>query len=213
MVLPNQALEPADRRARRGWGVCRCTLAIGLARRSTCCRQGSCCTTPWPHRTLSLTLVQERKQKQIRALQAVDNFRNAKYDDAINAFIELDINPAKVVALYPESISGRLSVHQDEWIPLFGGPKPQKTEPPPISPDTSTTDVAAQADEQEGGAKSVESPPRAATPQGSIRNVLLKTGLESLVATAKDDDAASIRSVRRPPKPGQCSREETPLFI
>ncbi len=135
-------------------------------------------------------------------MQAVDQFRNAKYDDAINAFIELDINPAKVVALYPESISGRLSVPPDEWIPLFGGPKP--VGPPPTSPSASATDVSGTATEQEGGTKSVESPPRAGTPQGSIRNVLLKTGLESLVSTgmAKDDDTTSIRSVRRPPKPG-----------
>ncbi len=137
-------------------------------------------------------------------MQAVDQFRNAKYDDAINAFIELDINPAKVVALYPESISGRLSVPRDEWIPLFGGPKPPQVAPPPTSPSVSSTDVSGTAAEQEGGPKSVESPPRAGTPQGSIRNVLLKTGLESLVSTgmAKDDDTASIRSVRRPPKPG-----------
>ncbi|TFK87975.1 hypothetical protein K466DRAFT_662647 [Polyporus arcularius HHB13444] len=156
----------------------------------------------------ALVADKERKQKQVRALQAVDQFRNAKYDDAINAFIELDINPAKVVALYPESISGRLSVPRDEWIPLFGGPKPPQVAPPPTSPSVSSTDVSGTAAEQEGGPKSVESPPRAGTPQGSIRNVLLKTGLESLVSTgmAKDDDTASIRSVRRPPKPDNFHR-------
>ncbi|RPD61108.1 hypothetical protein L226DRAFT_534756 [Lentinus tigrinus ALCF2SS1-7] len=147
----------------------------------------------------------ERKQKQIRALQAVDQFRNAKYDDAINAFIELDINPAKVVALYPESIAGRLSVPQDEWIPLYGGPRPPKAEPPPTSPNASTSDVTVKAEEQ-GGPRSVESPPRPSTPQGSIRNVLLRTGLESLMSTAQDDDAASIRSVRRPPRPDNFQR-------
>lgn len=114
----------------------------------------------------------------------------------MNAFIDLDINPAKVVALYPESIAGRLSVAQDEWIPLFGGPKPGKPEqqstPPTAS--ASTTDVPS--------TQEAETPPRAPTPQGSIRGMLLKSGLEGLVSGAKDDDAASIRSVRRPPKPG-----------
>ncbi|KAI0749549.1 vacuolar sorting protein 39 domain 2-domain-containing protein [Daedaleopsis nitida] len=143
----------------------------------------------------------ERKQHQIRALQAVDQFRNAKYDDAINAFIELDINPAKVVALYPESISGRLAVPQDEWIPLFGGPRPPKVEQPPTPPTASSTDLTGDPTEQEGTPRSIEAPIRAPTPQGSLRGVLLRTGLEGLVSsTVRDDDAASIRSVRRPPK-------------
>ncbi|KAI0635691.1 hypothetical protein C8Q77DRAFT_1277165 [Trametes polyzona] len=149
----------------------------------------------------------ERKQQQIRALQAVDNFRNAKYDDAINAFLELNINPAKVVALYPETISGRLAIPQEEWIPLFGGPKPK----PPERPSTPQPAAAAEGagspkpGEAQGTPKSVESPPRAPTPQGSIRGVL-RTGLESIVGAAKDDDAASIRSVRRPPKPDNFHR-------
>ncbi|EDR08609.1 uncharacterized protein LACBIDRAFT_235177, partial [Laccaria bicolor S238N-H82] len=42
----------------------------------------------------------------------------------IDTFIELDFNPAKVVALYPDAVAGRLSVPQDGWIPLYGGPAP-----------------------------------------------------------------------------------------
>ncbi|KAI0649291.1 hypothetical protein C8Q79DRAFT_949834 [Trametes meyenii] len=152
----------------------------------------------------ALVADKERRQRQVRALQAVDNFRNAKYDDAINAFLDLDINPAKVVALYPESISGRLAVAPDDWIPMFGGPVPKKPEPvtiPEVAPSTSSPTLG----ERPGTPKSVESPPRAPTPQGSIRGVL-KTGLESIVAAAKDDDVASIRSVRRPPKPDNFHR-------
>ncbi|KAI9061003.1 hypothetical protein FKP32DRAFT_1594678 [Trametes sanguinea] len=158
--------------------------------------------------TLDAALVsdKERRQRQIRGLQAVDNFKNAKYDEAINAFLELNINPAKVVALYPESISGRLSVPQDEWIPMFGGPKPKVSEPP-AAPQAASPPVGSspKVGERPATPKSVESPPRAPTPQGSIRGVL-KTGLESIVAAAKDDDAASIRSVRRPPKPDNFHR-------
>ncbi|KAI0768086.1 hypothetical protein BD413DRAFT_605556 [Trametes elegans] len=146
----------------------------------------------------ALVADKEHRQRQVRALQAVDNFRNAKYDEAVNAFLELDINPAKVVALYPESISGRLAVPRDEWIPLFGGARPKTSEPAESpQPVTGTTVGSPKPGEAPGTPKSVESPPRAPTPQGSIRGVL-KTGLESIVAAAKDDDAASIRSVRRP---------------
>jgi len=60
------------------------------------------------------------------------------------------MNPAKVVALYPPSVSGRLFVPSEEWIPLFGGPKkrdvaervqeadPAQTESAPSNERTST---------------------------------------------------------------------------
>ena len=32
------------------------------------------------------------------------------------------MNPSKVVLLYPESIAGRLSTPELDWIVLFGGP-------------------------------------------------------------------------------------------
>ena len=41
-------------------------------------------------------------------------------DDAIDVFIELETNPAKVIALFPEYISGRLYTSRDEWNILFG---------------------------------------------------------------------------------------------
>ncbi|TBU49828.1 hypothetical protein BD309DRAFT_850781 [Dichomitus squalens] len=153
----------------------------------------------------ALVADKEQRHKQIRALQAVDYFRSAKYDQAIDAFLELDVNPAKVVALYPESIAGRLSVPQDEWIPLYGGPKPKKREQFASPPEPAAKAEDPQKPDQEGASSSVGSPPRAPTPQGSIRGVL-KTGLEGLVSAAKDDDAASIRSVRRPPRPDNFHR-------
>jgi len=66
----------------------------------------------------------------IRSLHAVTLFSRGHYDEAVNLFIDLGINPAKVVALYPESISGRLAKPRVEWIPLFGGPKDDVEEPP-----------------------------------------------------------------------------------
>ncbi|KAG6916169.1 hypothetical protein DXG01_008142 [Tephrocybe rancida] len=65
----------------------------------------------------------ETRRTRIRALNAVADYREAKFDDAIDTFIELDFNPAKVVALYPEQVAGRLSVPLEGWIPLYGGPK------------------------------------------------------------------------------------------
>ncbi|KAG6840674.1 hypothetical protein C0991_005179 [Blastosporella zonata] len=66
----------------------------------------------------------ETRRTRIRALNAVADYREAKFDVAIDTFIELDFNPAKVVALYPEQVAGRLSVPREEWIPLYGGPEP-----------------------------------------------------------------------------------------
>ena len=66
--------------------------------------------------------IQDQRRTQIRALNAVAQFRAAEFDAAIDTFIELDFNPAKVVALYPESVAGRLSVPQEGWISLYGGP-------------------------------------------------------------------------------------------
>jgi Vam6/Vps39-like protein vacuolar protein sorting-associated protein 39 len=66
--------------------------------------------------------MQVQRRTRIRALNAVAQFRAAKFDAAIDTFIELDFNPAKVVALYPESVAGRLSVPREGWISLYGGP-------------------------------------------------------------------------------------------
>ncbi|TFY80314.1 hypothetical protein EWM64_g3699 [Hericium alpestre] len=67
----------------------------------------------------------DRRIKLIRALDAVHEFKLGHFDVAIDTFTELNINPAKVIALYPESVAGRLSVPQDQWISLFGGPAPK----------------------------------------------------------------------------------------
>ncbi|KAF9509816.1 hypothetical protein BS47DRAFT_1411338 [Hydnum rufescens UP504] len=63
----------------------------------------------------------DRRISYIRGLQAVSLFSEGNFDEAINTFLELDINPAKVVSLYPDSIAGRLAKPRDQWITLFGG--------------------------------------------------------------------------------------------
>ncbi|KAG6884985.1 hypothetical protein C0993_006817 [Termitomyces sp. T159_Od127] len=84
----------------------------------------------------------ETRRTRIRALNAVAEFREAKFDSAIDTFIELDFNPAKVVALYPEQVAGRLSVQVNDWIPLYGGPKP-------ITNDTTSTTSSSNDDKPE----------------------------------------------------------------
>ncbi|KAL1752471.1 hypothetical protein FB107DRAFT_219865 [Schizophyllum commune] len=71
------------------------------------------------------SVLEDKPQRRslIKALNAVAQFKAGQYDDAILAFLSLDVNPAKVVALYPPEISGRLAVPKEEWIPLFGGPE------------------------------------------------------------------------------------------
>jgi Vam6/Vps39-like protein vacuolar protein sorting-associated protein 39 len=116
----------------------------------------------------------------------------------MDTFIELDINPAKVVALYPESVAGRLSMPQEEWISLFGGPaKPDNV---------SAADL--REDKQEGSTiPQSEStlPSRVLSPVGSIKEIRgkLRTGLEAIrPSIMKDDDTASISSKRKAPVKG-----------
>ena len=61
---------------------------------------------------------------QICILKAISNFCESKYGAVMDMFLKLDLNLAKVVALYPENIAGCLAVPSEEWIPLFGGPQP-----------------------------------------------------------------------------------------
>jgi hypothetical protein len=102
------------------------------------------------------------------------------FDDAISTFIELDLNPAKVVALYPETIAGRLAVPKSGWITLFGGPA--------AAEDSASTSSAESAkDTHERLEKPVTELP--ASLSGTLRGKP-KTGL--LPSRLKDDDAVSI---------------------
>ncbi|KAK0495160.1 hypothetical protein EDD18DRAFT_1170925 [Armillaria luteobubalina] len=131
----------------------------------------------------------DARKTRIRALHAVSLFRTSKFDVAIDTFTELNINPAKVVALYPDTVAGRLSVLPDRWIPLFGGPAP-----PDDASATPSSDSSKTASQDKAPIDSVEQ--LAAFPStGSIRG-RFKTGLSALIAptTPKDDDSASISS-------------------
>jgi hypothetical protein len=74
----------------------------------------------------------------------VATFAQGEYDTAINTFINSDINPAKIVALYPEEIAGRLAVPESGWIELHGGSKPQGDTTEVLRNDREVTEVTNQ---------------------------------------------------------------------
>ena len=125
-------------------------------------------------------------------------FKDGKYDEAIDIFIELDTNPALVVSLYPESIAGRLSTLEKDWITLFGGPK---EDIPAIQESISLEEakVTEEPQKSEGGDQPTSTSTSTAPPSGATPT--LRGYLPQLMrSAAKDDDTASIasrRSVRR----------------
>ena len=73
-------------------------------------------------------------------------------EQAINIFLELDVNPAKVVALYPDEVAGRLAQPQGKWIELFGEKAPQGTASAALLKDVEinaeSTEVTTVADDE-----------------------------------------------------------------
>ncbi|CCO30777.1 Vam6/Vps39-like protein Short=hVam6p [Rhizoctonia solani AG-1 IB] len=78
---------------------------------------------------LGVVSVQPDPTKHIQGLRGVQLFQEGQFEQAIDMFLALDMNPAKVIALYPDSISGRLAAPRERWIKLFGGEveKPEET--------------------------------------------------------------------------------------
>ena len=87
-----------------------------------------------------------------------------------------------------------MSVPEDAWITLFGGPV---TKSPSRSETASTaeehdTSREADADAPRAGAGT---PPRPPSPQGSVRG-LLRTGLDSLRPSVRKEDDLETASIR-----------------
>ena len=148
----------------------------------------------------------------------MSQFRAARFDEAINTFIDLDFNPAKVVALYPEPVSGRLAVPPEVWITLYGGQPPVEEDPvpsPKLDSDDGHDKNEADQDKDKGGDTTKEAVPTKgsgptvafldaiASGTGSVGGRLKKTGLAGLQAilpsgASKDDDSASITARKKP---------------
>lgn len=126
----------------------------------------------------------------------MSQFRDSKFDEAIDEFIELDLNPAKVVALYPEPIAGPLSVPREGWIPLYGGPENTTNDA------SSTASSGDQTQTREGGTavdRSAADLLENLAPAGYSIRGKFKTGLGAFMpsSTPKEDDTASISSKRK----------------
>lgn len=68
----------------------------------------------------------DERRAHVQGLFAVSLFADERFDEAIEMFMELDTNPAKVIALYPSNVAGELSRGKEEWFPIFGGKTPAK---------------------------------------------------------------------------------------
>lgn len=150
------------------------------------------------------------KRTLILALNAVSQFRSGKYDNAINAFLDLDVNPAKVVALYPDKVAGRLAVKQDEWIALFGGPVAQSKEHSAggVAEDAWSTKSSegGTKDSAAGKDKLPVTISRSPSPTGSLR-ARTKTSFSALLpaaAASKEDDVASLNGKKKGKVAGTC---------
>ena len=152
------------------------------------------------------------KRTLILALNAVSQFRSGRYDDAINAFLDLDVNPAKVVALYPDKVAGRLAVKRDEWIALFGGPIARAGEQPGgdiggvgDAMSTKSSDAANRDSAAPSKDKLLVAISRSPSPAGSLR-ARTKTSLSALLpaAVSKEDDIASLSGKKKGKVIGAC---------
>lgn len=84
-------------------------------------------------------------------------------EQAINIFLELDVNPAKVVSLYPIEVAGRLAQPQEKWIELFGEKPPQGAESTSLLKDVEVTaessEVTAIIDDEHPAPQPTPTPP------------------------------------------------------
>ncbi|BGP49482.1 Vacuolar morphoproteinsis protein 6 [Rhodotorula kratochvilovae] len=126
--------------------------------------------------------------RRLAILHSLHLFETHRYALAIDAFIALDLNPARVVSLYPRAISGKLFLeHSHEEV--FGG-RPQhkvaaalEAEEERRREEEERKKLEREQEAQAKGSPAASSPAKRA--KGPLANA----------AAAEDDDAASIRSV------------------
>lgn len=134
-----------------------------------------------------VALEQPPLSRRLATLHALHLFKTHRYDLAIDAFIALDISPARVVCLYPVPISGKLYREASAHEEVFGG-RPHAR-------------VQAAHEEAEEKRRAEEEEQRSAAQQANQARGSPATGSPArprkgvLAGAAEDDDAASIRSV------------------
>jgi hypothetical protein len=140
---------------------------------------------------LMLGSLKDKRTSLTKALDAASQFRAGEFDRALDLFVELNINPAKVISLYPESISGRLSVPRDQWIQMFGGPAPKAAREAISSSSSSSSEHGGGVEEPTG--QTVGSTGKVSKPKNPLEEIRA-SGL-------KDSDTASITSTGKKETP------------
>ncbi|KAI0035408.1 hypothetical protein K488DRAFT_43415 [Vararia minispora EC-137] len=139
----------------------------------------------------------DRRKDLIQGLDAVARFRAGNHNSALDTFIALNINPAKVVALYPESVAGRLSTPQDRWFALFGGPSRHIEKE--SQPNTTAADELKLGNEMETSSSGLSKTTFPSS--GSIMSKFISPLDAIRPSSAKDSETASITTTARKAPP------------
>jgi hypothetical protein len=154
---------------------------------------------PFPLKSRALTLTgacQSKRRQTVLTLHAVSLFKRKAYDKAIDSFIDLDSNPAKVASLYPPRISGRLFHHPDAREELFGG----RSE--------SAVRAERELNEQKAELEARREEERAKDAQPSSGSPMKSSVRKARKDEERDDDVSSVRSGKgRPVEQGRGPNE------
>lgn len=120
-----------------------------------------------PEQLTNFSTPQPPLLRRLAILHALSLFNDRRYDLAIDAFIALDLSPAKVVSLFPDRISGKLFLAPAAREEVFGGRPQHKA-------------LAAMEDADRAAAEEVKEAPASPVKGGKVY----------------DDDTASIASGR-----------------
>lgn len=158
---------------------------------------------------LAVVPVQPDPTRHIQGLRAVQLFQEGQFDKAIEMFLELDTNPAKVVALFPESISGRLAAPREKWIEMFGG----ETEKEDVVEEGGKSVAVVEGAEEEEVQKAVAAAGVSDVPQSPTTASGLSGGLSSrLKAMAGGGgDTDSVKDAPAPASKGKKGADEFKL--
>ncbi|GAA5922564.1 hypothetical protein JCM1841_006202 [Sporobolomyces salmonicolor] len=125
--------------------------------------------------------------RRLAIIHSLHLFKSCRYPLAIDAFISLNISPARVVALYPVPISGKLFLEPSAHEEIFDGRPRDKV----VAAIVDQEAMGREEKEQKRAARDDVETSRAGTPSSPA-----KRGKGPSAATAADnDDAMSIRSV------------------
>ncbi|GJN90166.1 hypothetical protein Rhopal_003165-T1 [Rhodotorula paludigena] len=129
--------------------------------------------------------------RRLAVLHSLHLFESHRYDLAIDAFIALDISPARVVSLYPRAVSGKLFLDHSAHEEVFGG-RPQHKVAAAIEAEEEHRKQEDERKAQELHEAQARSSPARSSPATASPAKQRKGPLAA--AAADDDDAASIRS-------------------